>query len=207
MHQQFPSKLLEEAVNEFSRLPGIGRKTALRLVLHLLGRPTHEVERFGKAMITLRNEVHYCGVCHNITESELCNICRNPKRDATTVMVVEDIRDVMAIENTGQYNGLYHVLGGIISPIDGMGPEQLNITGLLDRVTKGEIREVIMALSTTMEGDTTVFYLFRKLNPLNIKITTIARGVAVGGELEYADEVTLGRSILNRTPYDNPLNR
>lgn len=207
LHQQFPSRLLEEAVNEFARLPGIGRKTALRLVLHLLGRPPQEVERFGMAMITLRNEVHYCRVCHNITESELCSICRNPKRDATTVMVVEDIRDVMAIENTGQYNGLYHVLGGIISPIDGVGPEQLNITGLMDRVSGGEVREVIMALSTTMEGDTTVFYLFRKLNPLNIKITTIARGVAVGGELEYADEVTLGRSIVNRTPYDNPLNR
>lgn len=205
--QQYPSRLLEDAVNEFSRLPGVGRKTALRLVLHLLNQPAADVERFGSAITRLRKEVRYCSVCYNISEAEKCPVCTNPKRDQSTVMVVEDIRDVMAIENTGQYNGLYHILGGILSPIDGVGPEQLNIPGLLSRVEAGGIREVIMALSTTMEGDTTIFYLFRRLKPLHVSVTTIARGVAIGGELEYADEVTLGRSIINRTPYDNALAR
>lgn len=205
--QHYPSRLLEEAVNEFSRLPGVGRKTALRLVLHLLNRPVADVDRFGSVITRLRNEVRYCSSCFNITESDTCDICRNPKRDASVIMVVEDIRDVMAIENTGQYNGHYHILGGILSPIDGIGPEQLNIPGLLSRIEAGGVKEVIMALSTTMEGDTTIFYLFRRLKPLNVPVTTIARGIAIGGELEYADEVTLGRSILNRTPYDNSLAR
>jgi recombination protein RecR len=205
--QHYPSRLLEEAVNEFSRLPGVGRKTALRLVLHLLNQPSADVNRFGAAITRLRNEVRYCSNCFNITESETCEICRNPKRDASIIMVVEDIRDVMAIENTGQYNGLYHILGGILSPIDGIGPEQLNIPGLLNRIEAGGVKEVIMALSTTMEGDTTIFYLFRRLKPLSVPVTTIARGIAIGGELEYADEVTLGRSIVNRTPYDNALAR
>ena len=205
--QQYPSRLLESAVNEFARLPGVGRKTALRLVLHLLNKPASDVERFGNALIRLRNEVKYCNVCYNMTESETCNICNDNKRDRGLVMVVEDIRDVMAIENTGQYRGLYHILGGILNPMDGIGPDQLNIPGLITRVESGTVKEIIMALSTTMEGDTTIFYLFRKLKPFEIPVTTIARGIAIGGELEYADEVTLGRSILNRTPYDNALAR
>ena len=203
--QHYPSKLLEAAVNEFSRLPGVGRKTALRLVLHLLRMPGQDVERFGNSFIQLRNEIKYCRVCFNISESESCSICRDPRRDAGLVMVVEDIRDVMAVENTSQYKGLYHILGGILNPMDGIGPAQLNIQGLIQRLETGLVKEVIMALSTTMEGDTTVFYLFKKLKPFEVNITTIARGVAIGGELEYADEVTLGRSILNRTPYENAL--
>ena len=205
--QQYPSKLLEAAVNEFARLPGVGRKTALRLVLHMLRKSNADVERFGASIIKLRNEVRYCNVCSNITENETCSICLDKKRDHSMVMVVEDIRDVMAVENTGQYRGLYHILGGILNPVDGIGPDQLNIPLLVERISKGDINEVIMALSTTMEGDTTIFYLFRKLQPFNINISTIARGVAIGGELEYADEVTLGRSILNRTPYDNAFAR
>lgn len=205
--QHYPSKLLELAVNEFSRLPGIGRKTALRLVLHLLRQPESDVDRFGNALMKLRKEVRYCSVCNNITEAETCAICRDTRRDKSMVMVVEDIRDVMAVENTGQYQGLYHILGGILNPMEGIGPDQLNINNLMHRIESGEVREVIMALSTTMEGDTTVFYLFRKLKPLNVPVSTIARGIAIGGELEYADEVTLGRSILNRTPYENALAR
>ncbi len=205
--QNYPSKLLESAVNEFSRLPGIGRKTALRLVLHMLRQAPSDVERFGQSIIKLRNEVMFCKVCFNITDAEVCSICNDKKRDQGLVMIVEDIRDVMAVENTSQYNGLYHILGGILNPMEGIGPEQLNIQGLVDRIAAHEVREVIMALSTTMEGDTTVFYLFRKLKPFDITVTTIARGVAIGGELEYADEVTLGRSILNRTLYDNALAR
>lgn len=205
--QQYPSRLLEAAVNEFARLPGIGRKTALRLVLHMLRQPQSDVDRFGNALIRLRNEVKHCSICFNITDAETCSICRDTKRDAGVVMVVEDIRDVMAVENTSQYKGLYHILGGILNPMEGTGPEQLNIPGLITRIETGEIREIIMALPTTMEGDTTVFYLFRKLKSFNIAVTTIARGVAIGGELEYADEVTLGRSILNRTPYENALAR
>jgi recombination protein RecR len=205
--QQYPSRLLEAAVNEFARLPGIGRKTALRLVLHMLRQSNADVDRFGSTIMKLRNEVQHCDVCYNITDSAICAICRDTRRDQGVVMVVEDIRDVMAVENTSQYKGLYHILGGILNPMEGTGPEQLNIPGLIQRIEAGQVREVIMALSTTMEGDTTVFYLYRKLKPFEIPVTTIARGVAIGGELEYADEVTLGRSILNRTPYENALAR
>lgn len=205
--QHYPSKLLEAAVNEFARLPGVGRKTALRLVLHMLRWPSTDVDRFGNVFIKLRNEIRYCSTCFNISETETCSICSDPRRDHSMVMVVEDIRDVMAVENTTQYKGIYHVLGGILNPMEGIGPGQLNIQQLLHRAESGGIQEIIMALSTTMEGDTTVFYLFRKLKPLEIRVTTIARGIAIGGELEYADEVTLGRSILNRTPYENALAR
>ena len=205
--QQLPSKLLEAAVSEFSRLPGVGRKTALRFVLHLLRQPREDVSRFGNALINLRSEVRYCSECGNISETELCSVCSDMRRDRTVVMVVEDLRDVMAVENTSQYRGLYHVLGGILSPMDGIGPDQLHVEKLTSRIAEGGINEVIMALSTTMEGDTTVFYLFKKLAPYNIRVTTIARGVAIGGELEYADEITLGRSILNRTPYESDLSR
>jgi recombination protein RecR len=201
--QQFSSSLLENAVNEFARLPGIGRKTALRLVLHLLKQSEHEVEAFGNAFIHMRKEIQYCKVCHNISDTEVCHICSNPSRDLGTVCVVENIKDVMSIENTQQFRGLYHVLGGIISPMDGIGPGDLEIESLVQRVSTDAIKEVILALSTTMEGDTTNFYIFRKLAPLNIKITTIARGIAIGDELEYADEVTLGRSILNRVEFTN----
>ncbi|KAB2826772.1 MAG: recombination mediator RecR [Bacteroidales bacterium] len=202
-HQHYPSSLLENAVNEFSRLPGIGRKTALRLALHLLRQPETEAEKFGNAVIQLRKEIHYCTVCHNISDTDICQICAHPGRDASTVCVVENIRDVMSIENTQQFRGLYHVLGGIISPMDGIGPSDLQIASLVERVRAGGVKEVILALSTTMEGDTTNFYLFRKLAPFEVKVTTIARGVAVGDELEYADEVTLGRSILNRVEFSN----
>lgn len=201
--QQFSSSLLENAVNEFAKLPGIGRKTALRLVLHLLKQSEQEVEGFGNAMIQLRKEILYCKVCHNISDTDVCRICSNHSRDHETVCVVENIKDVMSIENTQQFRGLYHVLGGIISPMDGIGPSDLEIESLVQRVTDENVKEVIMALSTTMEGDTTNFYIFRKLAPLNIKITTIARGIAIGDELEYADEVTLGRSILNRVEFTN----
>lgn len=203
MHQNFSSSLLENAVNEFSKLPGIGRKTALRLVLHLLKQSTFEVEKFGKSMIQLREEIQYCKVCHNISDTEVCQICSNPSRDNKTLCVVENIKDVMSVENTQQFKGLYHVLGGIISPMDGIGPHDLQIESLIERVKTDEVKEVILALSTTMEGDTTNFYIFRKLAPFNIKITTIARGIAVGDELEYADEVTLGRSIVNRVDFTN----
>jgi recombination protein RecR len=201
--QQFSSSLLENAVNEFAKLPGIGRKTALRLVLHLLKQSEHEVEVFGNSFIQLRKEIIYCKVCHNISDTEVCRICGNPSRDHETVCVVENIKDVMTIENTQQFRGLYHVLGGIISPMDGIGPSDLEIESLIQRATNEGIKEVILALSTTMEGDTTNFYIFRKLAPLNVKITTIARGIAIGDELEYADEVTLGRSILNRVEFTN----
>lgn len=201
--QQFSSSLLENAVNEFSKLPGIGRKTALRLVLHLLKQSEHEVEVFGNSFIQLRKEIIYCRVCHNISDTEVCRICGNPSRDHETVCVVENIKDVMSIENTQQFRGLYHVLGGIISPMDGIGPADLEIESLIQRVKDEDVKEVVLALSTTMEGDTTNFYIFRKLAPLNIKVTTIARGIAIGDELEYADEVTLGRSILNRVEFTN----
>lgn len=201
--QQFSSSLLENAVNEFAKLPGIGRKTALRLVLHLLKQTEDEVDNFGNSLIRLRKEIRYCKVCHNISDSEICHICSHPARDAETVCVVENIKDVMSIENTQQFRGLYHVLGGIISPMDGVGPADLEIESLITRVQNEGVKEVILALSTTMEGDTTNFYIFRKLAPLNIKITTIARGIAIGDELEYADEVTLGRSILNRVEFTN----
>lgn len=200
-HQQFSSTLLENAVNEFSKLPGIGRKTALRLVLHLLKQSEHEVELFGNAFIRLRKEIRYCKVCYNISDTEVCELCANPGRDHETVCVVENIKDVMSIENTQQFRGIYHVLGGIISPMDGIGPKDLEIDSLVRRVEEENIKEIILALSTTMEGDTTNFYIFRKLAPYNVKITTIARGVAIGDELEYADEITLGRSILNRVDF------
>lgn len=199
MNQQYPSALLEKAVNEFSKLPGIGRKTAMRLVLYLLRQDTAMVEGFGNAMITLRREVKYCKVCHNISDSEVCQICSNIQRDSATVCVVENIRDVMAVEATQQFRGLYHVLGGVISPMDGVGPSDLQIDSLVQRVTDGEIKEVVLALSSTMEGDTTNFYIYRKLEKTGVKLSVIARGISIGDELEYADEVTLGRSIVNRT--------
>jgi len=199
----FPSKLLENAVNEFAKLPGIGKKTALRLVLHLLKKDTVEVQRFSRAITQLREEVKHCKVCRNISDSDICNICSNPSRDSRTVCVVENIRDVMSIENTQQYRGVYHVLGGIISPMDGIGPADLEIDSLLKRIENGEIDEVIFALSTTMEGDSTNFYIFKKIKRDNVKITTLARGVSIGDEIEYTDEVTLGRSIVNRMLFEN----
>ena len=199
---RFPSKLLENAVSEFAKLPGIGKKTALRLVLHLLKRESDEVHRFSDAITRLKDEVMHCRVCHNISDTEVCNICGNGSRDHGLVCVVENIRDVMSIENTQQFRGVYHVLGGIISPMDGIGPADLEIETLLKRVEEGEIREVIFALSTTMEGDSTNFYLFRKLKNSNVRITTLARGVSVGDELEFTDELTLGRSIVNRLLYE-----
>lgn len=201
MNQPYPSALLEKAVNEFSKLPGIGRKTALRLVLHLLREDDQHVEGFAEAITTLKREVKYCSSCHNISDSEMCNICADSSRDPSVVCVVENIKDVMAIENTVQYKGQYHVLGGIISPIDGIGPSDVEIASLVERVKENDVKEVILALSATMEGDTTNFYIFRKLEPFDIKVSIIARGVSVGNELEYTDEVTLGRSILNRTPF------
>ncbi|MBR1485113.1 MAG: recombination protein RecR [Prevotella sp.] len=202
MVQKYPSKLLEQAVQEFSRLPGVGRKTALRLVLHLLRQEPDDVERFANTMSSLRREVRFCRCCHNISDDELCDICSDSRRDAETICVVENVQDVMAIENTQQYHGLYHVLGGVISPMDGVGPSELEIESLVNRVAGGGVKEVILALSPTMEGDTTCFYIFRKLAPLQVALTIIARGVSVGNELEYTDEVTLGRSILNRTPFN-----
>ncbi|MEI7662984.1 MAG: recombination mediator RecR [Bacteroidota bacterium] len=201
--QTYPSKLLELAVNELAKLPGIGRKTALRMALHLLKRNIADVEALGTSVIKMRNEIIYCSQCRNISDQELCAICANPRRDHTLICIVEDIRDVMAIENTGQYNGVYHVLGGIISPMNGIGPNELHIDVLVSRLTSGEVTEVILALPTTIEGDTTNFYLFRKLNGFNLTLTTIARGISIGDELEHTDEVTLGRSILNRTPYES----
>jgi recombination protein RecR len=199
----FPSKLLENAVNEFAKLPGIGKKTALRLVLHLLKREIGDVQRFNRALAQLREEVKHCLICRNISDSDICNLCSNPKRDHRTVCVVENIRDVMSIENTQQYRGLYHVLGGIISPMDGIGPADLEIDSLLKRVEKGDIDEVIFALSTTMEGDSTNFYIFKKIKDRAIKITTLSRGVSIGDEIEFTDEVTLGRSIVNRMLFEN----
>ena len=204
MVQQYPSQLLENAVSQFSRLPGIGRKTALRLALHLLRQDIGDVEQLASALTTLRRDVKRCRVCHNISDQEVCPVCSDQRRDRSTVCVVENIRDVMAIENTQQYHGLYHVLGGVISPMDGIAPSDLEIQSLVDRVGEGTVSEVILALSPTMEGDTTNFYIFRKLAPYTqVRITVIARGVSVGDELEYTDEVTLGRSILNRTPFEN----
>ena len=200
--QQYPSQLLERAVQEFSKLPGVGRKTALRLVLHLLRQEDQDVQAFVAAVSRLKHDVCYCKTCHNISDAERCPICADPRRDATTVCVVENIQDVMAVENTQQYQGLYHVLGGVISPMDGIGPSDLEIDSLVKRVEEGGVREVILALSPTMEGDTTNFYIFRKLAPYDVSISIIARGVSVGNELEYTDEVTLGRSIVNRTPFE-----
>lgn len=201
----FSSKLLEDAVAEFSKLPGIGQKTALRLVLHLLSKDQTEVAQFGNAIILLKQNIKQCKVCNNIADVEICEICLSKKRDRSLVCVVEDTRDVMAIENTGQYFGLYHVLGGLISPMDGVGPTDLFIDNLIERVSNNEIKEIILALSPNMEGDTTIFYLYKKLKNFNLSISTIARGVAFGGELEYTDEITLGRSIVTRVPYENTL--
>lgn len=201
MIQQYPSTLLEKAVGEFAKLPGIGRKTALRLVLHLLRQDNDAVGQFVDALSLLKKEVKYCKVCHNISDTEVCPICSDPRRDASTVCVVENIRDVLAVENTQQYHGLYHVLGGVISPMDGIGPSDLEIDSLVQRVSKGDVQEVIFALSSTMEGDTTNFYISRKLADYPVKLSVIARGISVGDELEYTDEVTLGRSIVNRTPF------
>ncbi len=199
----FPSKLIEEAVNEVSKLPGIGKKSALRIVLHLLKRTEKDTHSLAHALVTLRTQIHYCKKCHNISDGEFCSICLSPKRDASVICVVQDSRDVLAIENTGQYNGLYHVLGGIISPLEGIGPSDLKIESLLERLQHdAEVKEIILALSPTMEGDTTSFYLQKKLRPFSLKISTIARGIPIGGDLEYADEITLGRSIVSRINYD-----
>lgn len=202
----YSSKLLELAVEEFSKLPGIGKKTALRLVLSLLKREKNEVNQFASSLKDLREGIRYCKKCHNISDLEICQICSNPHRDASTLCVVEDIRDVMAIENTQQYKGLYHVLGGVISPMDGIGPQHLTIDSLMNKVQSGEVNEIIFALSTTMEGDTTNFYIFKRLKNYPVKVSTIARGIAFGDELEYADEITLGRSIANRLPYESSIN-
>ncbi|MBL4755270.1 MAG: recombination protein RecR [Flavobacteriales bacterium] len=203
----FSSKLLEDAVNEFSRLPGVGKRSALRLALHLLRQEEAQVVSLGESLIRMRKEISYCRSCFNISDTEICEICANTERDHTLICVVEDIRDIMAIENTHQFKGVYHVLGGIISPMNGVGPDDLNIDTLITKVKEGEIKEIILALNTTLEGDTTNFFLFKKLKDANVEITTIARGVAVGDELEYVDDVTLGRSMINRTPYETVLAR
>ena len=208
MEQEFASRLLESAVSEFAKLPGTGRKTALRLVLHLLKQDEQEAVSFGEAIIKLRREIRYCRVCHNISETEVCPICGNPSRDASTICVVENVKDVMSIENTHQHKGLYHVLGGLISPMDGIGPADIEVDSLEERVKAGGIKEVILALSATMEGDTTNFYIFRRLAPYpDVKITILARGVSVGNEIEYTDELTLGRSILNRTLFSDTFHK
>lgn len=200
-----PSRLLENAVNEFAKLPGIGKKTALRLVLHLLNQPEDEVMMFGNSIIQMKSEIKICKQCHNISEDELCSICKNPRRDESLICVVESIKELIAIENTAQFNGLYHILGGRISPMEGIGPKDLHLDTLEERVKNGKIAEVILALSTTMEGDTTNFYIYKRLAEYQVPITTLARGIAVGDELEYADEITLGRSLINRTPYSGKI--
>ena len=201
MDLSYESELLEKAVTELSRLPGIGRKTALRLSLHLLRQDEQFATDLGSSIINLRKGVVYCKQCHNISQTEICPICSDFSRDSSTICVVENVKDVMSFENTRQYKGVYHVLGGLISPIDGVGPEQLEIKSLIERVQKGEIKEVILALSATMEGDTTCFFIYKQLLPYNIRITQIARGVSIGNEIEYTDEITLGRSIVSRTPF------
>lgn len=204
MTDEFSSQLLESAVTELSRLPGIGRKTALRLALHLLRRPQEEAEALGQSVIALRRDIRYCRLCHNISETELCPICASERRDQSTVCVVENVNDVMIIERTRQFQGVYHVLGGVISPMDGIGPDMIEIASLVERVASGSVREVILALGATMEGDTTNFYIYRKLSPYpDVKITQLARGVAVGNDLEYTDELTLGRSLLQRTLFSD----
>lgn len=202
MTQEYPSKLLERAVQQFAGLPGIGRKTALRHVLFLMRQTGEQVEQFADAILTLKRDVHFCSRCHNISDTELCSICSDGRRDATTICVVENIQDVMAVENTEEYKGLYHVLGGLISPVEGIAPGDIEIESLVRRVAEGGVKEIILALSPTMEGDTTSFYIFRKLSPYHVDVTILARGVSVGNELEYTDEVTLGRSILNRVPFN-----
>ena len=203
MVQKFPSVLLENTVNELAKLPGIGRKTALRLALFTLKKTPEEITMLGEAIINLRNHVNFCRICHNISDTEVCNICDDQNRDRALLCVVENIKEVMAIENTGQFSGLYHVLGGIISPMDGIGPNDLQIESLVERVKNNEVNEVILALSSTMEGDTTNFYIYRKLSGTNVKISVIARGISVGDEIEYADEITLGRSIINRIAFND----
>jgi recombination protein RecR len=205
--EQYPSKLIEDAVNAMSSLPGVGKRTALRLVLNLLKRDPFEVENFASAFTRMRNEIKFCTQCHNIADGDLCGVCSDTRRDTTIICVVENLRDVMAIENTMSFRGVYHLLGGIISPMDGVGPADLNIESLVRRISAGHVNEVILALSATMEGDTTNFYIFKKLGGLDVKVTTIARGVPVGDELEYTDEVTLGRSIANRIMYESNLAR
>ena len=200
---EFSSKLLEKAVSEMAQLPGIGKRTALRLVLHLLKQPSDQTRFLSESLLTMRNDIRFCTSCHNISDTELCQICANTARNHQLICVVEDIRDVMAIENTGQYKGIYHVLGGKISPIDGVGPSQLNINSLIEKVNSGQVKELIFALSSTMEGDTTNFYIYKQINATDLILSTIARGIAVGDELEYADEVTLGRSILQRVPFES----
>jgi recombination protein RecR len=208
MHiDRFPSRLLENAVNEFAKLPGIGRKSALRLVLHLLKQDLQEVEIFGNSLIQLRTEIKHCKVCHNISDTDICSICASPSRNPSIICVVENIKDVMSIENTQQFKGLYHVLGGIISPMDGIGPSDLEIDSLVSRVNEGNTEEIILALSTTMEGDTTNFFIYKKLKNTEVKISTLARGVSIGDELEYTDEVTLGRSIVNRMNFEESIIR
>lgn len=204
MSARFPSKLLEEAVNEFASLPGIGRKTAFRLVMHLLRRDSGEVRRFGETITRLREDVCYCKVCHGISDTPVCDVCSDPARDRSVICVVENVQDVMAVENTRQFRGLYHVLGGIISPVDGVGPSDLTITKLEEKVREGTVKEIILALSTTMEGDTTNFYIFKRLSGYDLRITTLARGVAIGDVLEYTDEITLGQSIVNRRLFSLP---
>lgn len=199
------SKVLQQAVDEFAQLPGVGHKTAFRFVLHLLKKKPEELKKFGNTFLQLQEQVQYCKECFNITHLDTCDICANPSRDRSTICVVEDIRDVVSIENTEQFKGLYHVLGGIISPLDGVGPSDLNIQPLVDRIQIGEVKELILALSTTMEGDTTNFYLFRQMKPFDVNVSTLARGVSIGGGLEYTDELTLGRSLVNRVPYENTL--
>lgn len=203
----FSSKLLENAVAEFAKLPGVGQKTALRLVLHLLKQDIAEVEQFSQTVSKLRNEIQFCKTCYNISDQAVCEICASHKRDQSLICIVEDTRDVMAIENTNQYNGVYHVLGGLISPMDGVGPGDLEVDSLVERLKNSEAKEIIFALSATMEGDTTIFYLDKRLKQFNLKLSTIARGIAFGGELEYVDEITLGRSITTRVPYENSLSR
>jgi recombination protein RecR len=208
MHiENFSSRLLENAVNEFAKLPGIGKKTALRLVLHLLRQEKDSVNQFGESIIRLRNEIIHCHICHNISDNETCSICANPSRNGSVICVVENIRDVMSVENTHQFNGLYHVLGGIISPMDGIAPSHLEIDSLVKRVEAGGIAEIILALPTTMEGDTTNYYIFRKLKPFSVAVTTLARGISVGDDLEYTDEITLGRSIVNRVDFERSMSR
>jgi len=205
MMQKLPSALLENAVSELASLPGVGRKTALRLALYMLRRDIGYTEGFASSLLNLRRDVKYCKQCHNISDSEVCNICASPVRDHSTVCVVENIKEVMVIENTGQFQGVYHVLGGIISPMDGIGPSDLQINSLTERVAEGNVKEVILALSTTMEGDTTNFFIHKKLSPYDVKVSVIARGISIGDEIEYADEVTLGRSILNRTSFNDSI--
>ncbi len=202
---EFSSKLLENAVNEVSQLPGIGKRTALRLVLHLLHQPKEQTNHLADALKALRSEIKFCKSCNNISDLEICEICSNPNRNEEIICVVEDVRDVMAIENTSSFKGLYHVLGGKISPMDGIGPNELNITSLVDKVKEGKIKEIIFALSSTMEGDTTNFYIYKQIQDFDVITSTIARGISVGDELEYADEITLGRSILNRIPFESSL--